>query len=421
VSIFFRANMAPIEDYSSFISRRSSRRKPSAIRKLTPLISIPGMISLAGGLPNPTTFPFTTLTAGLQGGGELVVSADQLAVGLQYSPTPGLPPLVERLRELQQAAHQPPLPGWDVLVSPGSQELLSKAFDMLLNDGDSVLLEEPTYSGALAAIAPIGCNIIGVPTDADGIIPDALEALLEGGCTARVLYTIPTGQNPSGCTTSGTRRQQVYALACRHNLLILEDDPYYYLYLDPGPQPPSYLSMDTEGRVLRMESFSKILSSGLRLGFATGPRRLIDQLQLDMQATCMHASGLSQVLALGLLQQWGADGWAAHITHIQDLYRHRRDLFLRFCEEHLTGYAEWARPSAGMFVWFNLVGIADSSKLITEKARNQKVLLVPGESFLTDPTAVSGHVRAAYSLATEEQMAEGVRRFAALLKEEAKR
>ena len=162
----------------------------------------------------------------------------------------------------------------------------------------------------------------------------------------------------------------------------------------------------------------QVLSSGIRIGFATGPSKLIGQLQLDLQATAMHASGVSQALVLHLLQHWGDAGWDAHVQRIQELYRGRRDTFLALCDAHLTGLAQWDAPSAGMFVWFKLSGIEDSSKLITEKAMDQKVLLVPGESFLTDPDGISGHVRAAYSLATEEQMEEGVKRFAALLKAE---
>eukprot|EP00667_Euglena_gracilis_P008936 EG_transcript_9071 len=410
--------MAVITEYEPFISRRSARRKPSAIRKLTPLSMLPGVISLAGGLPNPTSFPFTALTVELRDGTTLQLSPEQLATSLQYSATPGLGPLLDRLRQMQRTAHAPPYENWDLLVAPGSQDLLSKVFDMLLNEGDTLLMEEPTYSGALAAVAPLGCQILGVPTDAAGIIPEALEDLLKSGLPLRVLYTIPTGQNPSGCTTSAERRRKVYALASEYNFIILEDDPYFNLYLDEGPQPPSYLSLDTDGRVIRMESFSKVLSSGIRVGFATGPKRLIDQLQLDLQATCMHASGLSQVIVMQLLEQWGDQGWAAHIARVKALYRGRRDFFLKLCDEHLTGLAEWGKPSAGMFVWFRLIGIEDSSKLITEKARSQKVLMVPGESFLTDPTQVSPHVRAAYSIATEDQMAEGVRRFAALLRAE---
>uniref|UniRef100_A0A7S1JB35 Aminotransferase class I/classII large domain-containing protein n=1 Tax=Eutreptiella gymnastica TaxID=73025 RepID=A0A7S1JB35_9EUGL len=353
----------------------------------------------------------------LVNGNRLKIPATEMAKGLQYSPTPGLPPLLELLKARQQATHQPPYAEWDCIVSGGSQDLLSKVFDMLVNEGDSILLEEPTYSGALAAIAPLGCNLVGVPTDAHGIIPSELQTILDRGTTAKVLYTIPTGQNPSGCTTSADRRKEVYALASKHDLIILEDDPYYYLYLD-ADQPASYLSMDTEGRVFRMESFSKVLSAGVRIGFATGPKRLIDQMGLDMQATCMHASGVSQSLILALLKEWGDDGWQAHVESVKNVYRRRRELFLSLCDKHLTGLAEWHAPSAGMFVWFRLIGIEDSSKLITEKAMNQKVLLVPGESFLTDPDGVSGYVRAAYSLCTEDDMEEGVKRFAALLRAE---
>ena len=153
---------------------------------------------------------------------------------------------------------------------PGDRRALTREFARgaggrnapITSQGDEVLIEEPTYSGALAAIAPLGCRLVGVPTDANGIIPEKLEQLLQAGTSAKVLYTIPTGQNPSGCTTTAARRQEVYALAAKHDLLIMEDDPYYYLYLDAGGPPPSYFSMDTDGRVIRMESFSKVPDAG---------------------------------------------------------------------------------------------------------------------------------------------------------------
>eukprot|EP00996_Jenningsia_fusiforme_P000312 NODE_1262_length_1612_cov_31.721689_g1127_i0.p1 GENE.NODE_1262_length_1612_cov_31.721689_g1127_i0~~NODE_1262_length_1612_cov_31.721689_g1127_i0.p1 ORF type:complete len:183 (-),score=35.14 NODE_1262_length_1612_cov_31.721689_g1127_i0:102-650(-) len=175
--------------------------------------------------------------------------------------------------------------------------------------------------------------------------------------------------------------------------------------------------MDTEGRVLRLDSVSKVVSSGMRTGWVTGPAPLINQVQLDLQASCMHSSGVSQVMLLAMLEHFGDEGWMNHVRKVQDFYREKRRAFLEMCDKHLTGLAEWHSPSAGMFVWFRLIGIEDSSKLISEKAKDEKVLLVPGEAFLPGQ-GVSNYVRASYSLATASEMEEGLRRLAALLRRE---
>ena len=211
------------------------------------------------------------------------------------------------------------------------------------------------------------------------------------------------------------RRREVYAIAQEHGLLVIEDDPYYYLQFGER-RLPSLLSMDVDGRVLRFDSFSKVLSSGLRLGFASGPRPLLERLDLHTQAVNLHTSGLSQAVALKLLQHWGREGFERHVQAICTFYRGQRDAFLQSATRHLDGLAEWSTPDAGMFVFLKLLGVEDSYKLITERAVSEKVLLVPGVAF-SPSAARSSHVRAAYSTATPEQMDEALRRLARLLSE----
>eukprot|EP01116_Phalansterium_solitarium_P024760 TRINITY_DN915_c2_g1_i2.p1 TRINITY_DN915_c2_g1~~TRINITY_DN915_c2_g1_i2.p1 ORF type:complete len:429 (+),score=144.14 TRINITY_DN915_c2_g1_i2:457-1743(+) len=421
--------MARIVDYTSFISRRSSRRKPSAIRELQPLLAIPGMISLGGGMPTASLFPIDRLSISLKTGANVELTGPLLDKALQYSPSYGLPELIDLLkRRMEQEHHLTDngVTGWDICVTTGSQDALSKAFDVLINEGDYVLVEEPCYSGSLAALQPIGCNLVGIKTDADGLIPDDLERVLSSWPfdtkPLRVLYLIPNGQNPSGSTLSHERKLRVYELARQYNLLIMEDDPYYYLQLPTAARPtvvrsPTLLSMDVDGRVLRFESFSKIISSGLRVGFVTGPKALVERVQLDQQATVLHPSGVSQAILYTILSSWGADGWEKQLLAIQETYTKRRDALIRSAERHLQGLAEWHTPSAGMFVWFKLLGIEDSFDLIKKKAVEEKFVMVPGKPFSTSD-APSPYVRASYSTSTDEEMDLAVQRLATLLRRE---
>jgi kynurenine/2-aminoadipate aminotransferase len=275
----------------------------------------------------------------------------------------------------------------------------------------------------------MGCKLVGVECDADGLNPAALDAVLrawdeaaEGCRRPRVLYTIPTGGNPTGATMDGARRAQLYEVAREWSLLILEDDPYHYLQFGPR-RTRSLLSIDDDRRVLRFDSFSKLLSGGMRLGWVTGPPELMERLQLHTQASNLHTCGLSQALVSSLFDSWAARdggdmtrGFDAQMARVAGFYRERRDTFLALAEKHVRGLAHWSAPSAGMFVWFRLDGIADSQKLITERAIDSKVLMVPGQSFMPNGEA-SPFVRAAYSTASEEDMNEALRRFGELLKQ----
>jgi len=221
----------------------------------------------------------------------------------------------------------------------------------------------------------------------------------------------------------------VYDIACHYDLLILEDDPYFYLYFGESPAPSSgqehlfkrphltsLWSLDEQGRVIRFDSLSKVLSSGIRLGFATGPSALIDRMCLHTQATSLHASGISQILALKLFNLWGEQGWRKHTNEVSLFYMKKRDQFIRMANKHLTGLAEWNVPTAGMFIWLKLNGYTDTQQFIQKKALEAKVLLVPGQSFSPN-NEKSPYVRASFSLASEEEMDLALGRLAKLLRE----
>ncbi|GMH47540.1 hypothetical protein TL16_g00087, partial [Triparma laevis f. inornata] len=301
---------------------------------------------------------------------------------------------------------------------------------------DTLLVESPTYSGSLAFLGPASVNLQGVQTDEHGLIPSDLRRVLEGweGSNPsrkkpRVLYTIPTGSNPSGGSLSLARKHEIYELAVEHDLLILEDDPYYYLDFEGSSSPdgpgrcPSLLSIDERAggaRVLRFDSFSKLLSAGIRVGFATGPAELIERIELHTQATMLHASGVSQAVVSKIFDHLGGvAGFLAHVDQVTSFYQERRDALVASVERHLGDFVEFEPPKAGMFLWMRLKGVKDSNDLIMDKAVEKKVLMVPGASFIPtngDEHPSSSFVRASYSTASVEEMDEACQRLRDLLR-----
>ncbi|XP_060040349.1 kynurenine/alpha-aminoadipate aminotransferase, mitochondrial isoform X3 [Erinaceus europaeus] len=352
-------------NYARFITAASAARKPSPIRILTELLnsSPKSVISLATGAPNPTTFPFKSAVITTENGKTIQFKEEVMKRALQYSQSAGIPELVSWLKHLQIKLHNPPTAHYppnkgqmDICVTAGSQDGLCKVFEMLVNPGDNILLSEPAYPGTLEA------------------------------------------------------------LARKYDFLIIEDDPYYFLQFNK-PWVPTFLSMDVDGRVIRADSFSKVLSSGLRVGFLTGPKPLIERVVLHTQVSTVHSSTFAQLLILQLLHQWGEEGFMAHIQRVIDFYRLQKDALIVAADKWLSGLAEWHEPTAGMFLWVKINGISDAKQLIEEKAIKKEVLMVPGNAFYIDSSAPSPYFRAAFSLASPEQMDVAFQRLAQLIKE----
>ncbi|XP_077209708.1 kynurenine/alpha-aminoadipate aminotransferase, mitochondrial [Paroedura picta] len=422
-------------NYARYITAVSAARKASPIRLLTELMqrSPPSLISLAGGAPNPNTFPFKAASITIGDGTTIEIREELMKRALQYSGSAGIPELLLWLKDLQKSLHNPPTADYkpeegqmDVCVTTGSQEGLCKVFEMLINPGDTVLLDVPSYPGTLAALRPLGCSIINIPSDRHGIIPKDLEKILsrwspEGtrkpnSRLPKFLYTIPNGSNPTGTSLTEDRKKEIYKLARQYDFLIIEDDPYYFLQFSK-PWAPTFLSMDIDGRVVRTDSFSKILSSGLRIGFLTGPKPLIDKIILHIQVSTMHTSTFTQLMISQLLQQWGQKGFFDHVDRVIEFYKTQRDVMLSAADKWLKGLADWHAPAAGMFLWIKIKGISDTQHLIMEKALEKQVLLVPGRAFNIDSSEPSSYVRASFSLSSPSQIDQGFQRLAELIKE----
>lgn len=422
-------------NYARFITAISAARRPSTLRTLTDLlISSPkSVISLATGAPNANTFPFKSATITVENGKPITFEDEMMKRALQYSQSAGIPELVSWLKKFQVKLHNPPTINYppnqgemDLCVTNGSQEGLCKVFEMLLNPGDNILLNEPTYSGTLHTLQPLGCNILNVASDEQGMIPDSLQEILSRWKpedskdpkknTPKLLYTVPNGCNPTGNSLTGNRKKEIYELARKYDFLIIEDDPYYFLQFNK-PWAPTFLSMDVDGRVIRADSFSKVLSSGLRIGFITGPKPLIERIVLHTQVSTMHPSTFTQLLVSQLLHQWGEEGFLEHIQRVIDFYSFQKDALLAAADKWLSGLAEWHVPTAGMFLWVKIKGIPDTKQLIEEKAIKREILMVPGNSFYIDSSAPSPYFRASFSFATPEQMDVAFQRLAQLIKE----
>ncbi|KAL8283103.1 hypothetical protein RQP46_005881 [Phenoliferia psychrophenolica] len=422
-------------DWNYFISARGKKWQPSPIRGLFPLEKRPGMISFLAGKPNPTTFPFSSISVTLKpvipGAPEetLLIESDALNEGLQYGPTAGLGGLVEWLEVLQEKKHNRVRDGsYRVSVGSGSQDLIYKAFQSLINEGDSVLLEAPVYSGTLGLLVPEPAEFFEVPVDTEGLQPDVLEDMLANWTTKypgkrfpKLLYTIPTGSNPTGCSSPLSRKIKILALARQYNLLILEDDAYHFLHFDAKNQSASYFELEQQdggvtGRVVRFDSFSKILSSGMRLGFLSAAKPLVDIVDLHTSNTNLQPSSTTQAIALALLSHWGHKGFFEHTARVAAFYKSKRDMFEAEAHKHLDDVATWVSPSSGMFLFLNLQLSSDPTKqgdskaLIESGALAKGVLGIPGVSFMPSKST-SSYVRVAFSLATKEEADEGLRRL----------
>ncbi|WVQ63748.1 uncharacterized protein L199_001901 [Kwoniella botswanensis] len=415
----------------------SDRAKVTQIDGIRGLMAVEGPGIVSAGRPNPTTFPFSSITLNLKSPladaqakeESITIDTEDLDIALQYSPSPGLGKLVDWAVGLQSQVHNRQRDGkWTVSFGSGSQDLMSKAFHALLNPGDPVLLETPIYAGVLPPLRILNAEMIEVDVDSQGLSAKNLERILstwpEGKKRPRVLYTSPTGSNPSGCSAPRERKLEVLEVCKKYNVMIFEDDPYYYLATE---LIPSYFELEAEvypegGHVIRFDSFSKLLSAGLRLGFATGPKEITQAIDVLTAGANLHTSGVSQAVTLRLMQHWGIDGFLAHGRSVAKLYAERRAEFEAIAHKYLDGLATWVSPVAGMFLWVDLSpsGIKDSYDLIRHEALAKGVLGVPGMAFYPSGRK-SPNVRLSFSIVDLDQDTElGFARLAEAIKDKQK-
>lgn len=385
----------------------------SAIRELLKLTEQPEFISFAGGLPAPECFPAEEIALASER-----VLAGQAARALQYGPTEGFPPLREFLAGLM-AARGLAVGTDEILVTSGSQQSLDLLAKLLVDIGDTIVVENPTYVGALQAFRPYQPRFATVAMDEQGLLPDALEATLAGlaaeGRAPAFLYTVATFQNPTGVTMTAARRAALLDIAERHDLRVVEDDPYGELRYSGEPLPPlAALDIARHGsprHVVYLSTFSKLLAPGLRVGWAAGPQVLLRRMALAKQGLDLHTGSLAQAIAFescrdGLLER--------QIPRIRSIYGERRAAMLRTLEEAMPAGVSWTRPEGGMFLWITLPEGADATKLLA-RAVEQKVAFVPGTSFHANGGGANT-LRLNFSYPPPARIEEGVRRLAAALR-----
>lgn len=394
-------------------ARRTQDMKSSAIRELLKLTQKPDIISFAGGLPAPELFPVREVEEAAR-----VVLEKHGAQALQYSTTEGFLPLREMICRHTKRYGLYVTPD-NVLITSGSQQALDLLGKILINPGDRILVENPTYLGAIQAWNAYGAQYVTVPGDEYGMRTDALEAALRTG--PKFIYVLPNFQNPTGVTLIKERRQQLIALADRYGVPIIEDDPYGQLRYE-GSHIPSVVALDSEyrgnnhatysGNVIYLSTFSKTLAPGLRLAWVVAPPGVIGKLVQAKQGADLHTSTFNQMVGYEV----GKGGFIdRHVLEIRKVYGQRRDLMLSLMEELFPVEVHWTRPQGGLFLWVTLPDELDAADVL-EKAVERKVAFVPGAPF--HPVG-GGHntMRINFSNARPEQIEQGMVRLAETLKE----
>ncbi|XP_015429217.1 PREDICTED: kynurenine/alpha-aminoadipate aminotransferase, mitochondrial-like [Dufourea novaeangliae] len=412
-------------DYSTFKTDVSKRRRSATTRELTKIAysASKNVVSLAEGMPNEETFPFTEISIKLNDGSSFTLSERELGAALQYIPTQGYPPLLQCLREFQRRAHAPPL--WesrDIVIVSGAQDGLSKTLEAIIGPGDPLLVHDPFYPGVEVVVAPHQAELIAIPQDEQGVVPEILRETLRsrqlsGKRMPKIMYINATGSNPNGVVIPLERRKEIYRIACEYNFLILDDDPYHFMHFE-DVEPKSFLSLDTEGRVIRVDSFSKVISSGIRLGFITAAAPLIVSIELHLQSSHLHAPTLSQVILYKLLKVWGYDGLMSHFMGIRYFYKRRRDIIATLARKHLNGLADFTEPKGGFFLWIKVQGITDTWKMIMQRGVKEGVIMAPGAAFMKDPSKPCNAIRASFAKASYQEMDLALQRLAELIRSE---
>jgi 2-aminoadipate transaminase len=383
------------------LSQRAQKLTSSAIREILKVTERPEVISFAGGLPSPATFP----VAQLQQACNDVLRIEPTAA-LQYGPTEGFMPLREWIAQHHSQLSGVTIGAEQVLVTTGSQQGLDLLAKVLIDAGSIVLVETPTYLGALQAFSLAEPVYRSVHSDHAGLVPEALRA--EPCSDARFLYCLPNFQNPSGRRLPLERRQQLIAIAADAELLLIEDDPYGELYYEGTPLP-SLLSMNPRG-VVYLGSFSKVLAPGLRVGYLIAPPDLHRKLVQAKQAADLHTPSFTQRLVHRVIK----DGFLAeHLPQVRKLYASQCQAMLQALQRHFPAGVEWNQPEGGMFIWVQLPTFIDSAELL-QAAIEQHVAFVPGAPFYANEPQ-SNTLRLSFVTVPPDKIEVGIARLGSLL------
>ncbi len=408
-----------IDRYERLFAARTRGMRSSAMRDMMSLTEHPEVISLAGGLPDTSTFDpkrYASLMA--------EVAASSTAKALQYGPTEGLSVVKDCIVEVM-AEERTSVDPDEVIVTTGGQQVIDLVCKALIDPGDVIVAEAPTYPGAIPTFGAYQAEVVQIEMDDDGMpidrLKDTLDRLAGEGRQPKFIYTIPNFQNPGGVTMSTARRELLVELAREREILVLEDNPYGLLRYEGAPLPTLYsLDAARAGRggasdfVIYLGTFSKILSPGVRLGWAVAPRPVLEKLNLGKQGADLCSSPVTQLFVAAYFRD---QTWREYVGSLKDLYRTRRDAMLQALSEHLGQQARWTKPQGGMFIWATLADYIDTTDLLARALESEGVAFVPGRAAYMDDRGGSS-MRLNFAGVPEQDIREGIRRIGKVVHEQ---
>ena len=404
-----RTRTRDIDRYAELFASRTRRMRSSAMRDLMALTERDDVISLAGGLPDTSTFPADSYAA-LMG----TVAAQSCARALQYGPTDGAAVIKHCIAEVM-AAEGMHVDHDEVLVTTGGQQAIDLVCKTLVDPGDVIIAEAPTYPGAIPTFCSYEADVVQIALDGDGMRVQELEATLDAlqreGRRPKFVYTVPTFQNPAGVTMSLERRRELLRIARERQLLVMEDNPYGMLRYEGESLPPLY-ALDDEF-VIYAGTFSKILSPGVRLGWAVAPAPILDQMQTGKQGADLCSSPITQYFVAAYFD---SGPWGDYLSSLLEIYRRRRDVMLDAMAEHFPREAQWTHPQGGLFIWATLPDYIDTTDLLA-RALQEHVAFVPGRAAYLDGRGGSS-MRLNFSGVDEDRIREGIRRIGEVVSEQ---
>lgn len=388
-------------------SSRANQITSSAIREILKVTTRPEIISFAGGLPSADGFPVEELRQAFD-----VVLEKQGKVALQYGPTEGYGPLREWVAQHKSSADVTISPN-EVLIVSGSQQALDMLGKLFIDSGSKVLVESPSYLGALQSFSMYEPNYVAIDTDDGGLIP--AEVSSEKAAGARFIYALPNFQNPTGRTLSTQRRQDLVERCAAAHIPVIEDDPYGELRYAGEPQPSLlHLGRKAGATVIHLGTFSKVLAPGLRLGYIIAPTVIIDKLVQIKQATDLHSSTVTQMAIYEAIKN---NFLEKHLPVVRELYKRQCQYMLDAMEQHFPEGVKWTRPEGGMFLWVALPQHIDAQALL-QKAIERHVAFVPGEPFYATGNAQTNTLRLSFVTVSEARIREGIAILGQLIREE---
>ena len=389
-------------------SDKVSGLQASAIREILKFTADPEVISFAAGNPAPEAFPKEELAE---------ISADLLKndpiLALQYSVTEGYTPLRDFLKVWMTEKGCFHKEFDELIITSGGQQANELSCKVLLNEGDTLICESPSFIGSLNAFRSYNVNLVGVDMEDDGINIEKLENALKTEKNVKILYLIPNFQNPTGRTMSLAKRKAVYQLACKYDFIILEDDPYGELRF-AGENVPTIKSMDTEGRVIYSSTFSKLISPGFRTGFVSAPAPIIQKIVVCKQVSDVHSNIWAQVLCHRFMTTIDRQ---AHLEKLRGIYREKCELMCGYIDNEFSKKVTYVKPQGGLFIWCALPDDCDMNAFCTKAVQDYKIAIVPGNSFNIKESDVSHSFRLNYSTPTNEQIKKGMEILARMTRE----